>query len=212
MRLRFKPPLLALLSLYLLALWGVAADAASVKHRNIVDLIELSDIIVAGRVEQVSDGLDANNVPYTEVTLSVKESILGEISNSYTFRQYGLLEPRDMGNGVVNLNTTPDGWPQFVQGEDVVLFLYQAAALTGLRTTVGLFQGKFGVQSNLTCNSINNQGLFSNVAVDPSMLSEGQQKFFGMNEGAVREDEFLSLVRRAVGEGWIQSGVMSNEN
>ncbi len=211
MRRRIRPPLLALLSLYLVALWGAPADAASVKHRTIVDLIALSDIIVAGRVEQVTDGIDGNNVPYTEVTLSVKECLLGEVQGSYTFRQYGLIAPRDMGNGYVNLNCTPDGWPRYAQGEDVVLFLYQAAAMTGLRTTVGLFQGKFEVQNNLTCNAINNQGLFTNVSMDPNLLSEAQQKFFGMPEGAVREDEFLSLVRRAVDLGWVEMGVLTNE-
>ena len=209
---RFKPPLLAFLALCLLTAWGATAHAASVKHHSIVDLIALSDIIVAGHVDQVSDGIDGNNVPYTEITLSVKDCLLGDVQGTYTFRQYGLLAPRDMGNGFVNLNTTLDGWPKFAQGEDVVLFLYQAAALTGLRTTVGLFQGKFQVQNDLTCNSINNQGLFANVNADPAVLSEAQQKFFGMQEGAVREDEFLGLVRRAVGENWVQLGVLSNAN
>jgi hypothetical protein len=186
------------------------AFGATVLHRNVVDLIELSDIIVTGTVQQVTDGFDQNGVPYTEITMQVDESIRGSENGLYTFRQFGLLQPRDMGNGRINLNTTLDGWPNYKLGQEVILFLYRAAPLTGFRTTVGLLQGKFDATGEMLTNAINNRGLFTNMNVDPQLLSAAERKLVESNEGPMNRETFVTFVRKVVEQGWIEAGKVSN--
>ena len=76
----------ALLLVCIVGVWSVSAEATTVKHRTIVDLIALSDIIVSGTVVQVTDGIDANNFPYTEITMSLNETIRGGEKGTFTFR------------------------------------------------------------------------------------------------------------------------------
>jgi hypothetical protein len=199
---------IACLMLPLLAISAQPVDASSVLRQNIVDLLSLSETIIKGTVVSVTDGLDANNVPYTEVTIDVEENFGGDRVGLYTFRQFGLLAPRQMPDGRTNLNVTPDGWPTYSQGESVILFLYTAAAWTGLRTTVGLFQGKFGLDEGSVRNLIDNEGLFNGVAVDKSLLDAGQEKMLMRDKGAIREDVFTSFLRRAVDESWVEKGVL----
>ncbi len=180
----------------------VTADASAVRKRNIGDLIAMGDVIIFGTILEVRDGIDANNVPYTEVTLDVSETVKGKAGKTYTFRQFGLIEPRDMGNGLVNLNVTPDGWPTYSQGEEVALFLYKAASLTGLRTTVGLFQGKFTVENGLLTNSIDNEGLFENLRIDTSKLSEKEREMLRLDRGKIPMRVFSSFVTKAIQERW----------
>ncbi len=59
------------------ALASAPSHATSVRQMSIVDLLDHSQSIVAGRVEKVSDGFDAKGVPYTEVTLKVTDTIRG---------------------------------------------------------------------------------------------------------------------------------------
>ena len=202
MRHRYRLPVVASLALCLGVLGTLPVHAATVKKQNIADLISLGEVIVHGTVTTVRDGIDANNVPFTEVTVSVRETAKGQASETYTFRQFGLTNPRDMGNGLVNLNVTPDGWPTYSQGEEVMLFLYKAAGWTGLRTTVGLFQGKFTVEDGMVSNVINNEGLFKNLGVDPRALSPKEQDMLKMDHGRVPVEVFTSFVNKAVQQRW----------
>ena len=117
MHLRYKIPIVVLLVTLLGVVGAMGVNAAQVEKRNIGDLIAMGDVIVYGTIVTVTDGFDAKNVPYTEVTVSVEETTKGDAGSTYTFRQFGLIEPRDMGNGMTNLNVTPDGWPTYSQGE-----------------------------------------------------------------------------------------------
>jgi len=202
MRHRFKMPAIGLLLVCLAVVSVVPVDGATVKRRNIGHLVSMGTDIIAGQVTGVSDGFDANGVPYTEVTLRVDEAPKGAASGTYTFRQFGLIEPHDMGNGRVNLNVTPDGWPTYSRGEDVVLFLYKKASLTGLRTTVGLFQGKFMVEDGQITNVISNEGLFRGVNVDRRMLNEKEAAMLNTTKGGVPVETFLSFVNKSVQEQW----------
>jgi hypothetical protein len=189
----------------LLACFAIAAttaDASSVKKRNLGELIALGQDIVFGTVVSVTDGFDRNNVPYTEVTIQISETAKGSATGTYTFRQFGLIEPRDMGNGYTNLNVTPDGWPTYTQGEEVALFLYKPAKWTGLRTTVGLFQGKFTVIDGALTNIVDNEGLFDNVRVDRSQLDGKEREMLEMKYGRVPADVFKSFVRKSVQKNW----------
>jgi hypothetical protein len=99
-----------------LALWSPAAQATSMTRQNLADLIGLSELILVGQVTALTDGFEAG-VPFTEVTVAVHESIRGETGPTYSFRQFGLLAPRDLGDGRRYLGVSPDGWPRFQVGE-----------------------------------------------------------------------------------------------
>ena len=201
---RYKLPVVAIAALCLMLTGIVAADAATVAKRNIGDLIAMGEVIVHGKVLEVRDGITAQNVPYTEVTVEVTEATKGNAGRTYTFRQYGLIEPKDMGNGLVNLNVTPDGWPTYSKDEEVVLFLYKPGQLTGLRTTVGLFQGKFTVQDGMVTNIIDNEGLFDRLTIDKRMLSEKERAMVEMDRGRVSIEVFTSFIRKAVDQRWFK--------
>ena len=194
---------------------GSSAFAASVLQQNLVDLIEESNAIMVGTVKKVTDGFTDQGVPYTEVTLKVSESILGatgtDQSDTYTFRQFGLLKPREIG-GRTYLGTTPDGWPNWSKREHVLVFMSTPARLTGLQTTVGLNQGKLQWSDGRLMNSENNVGMFSNMKITATDLSKEQTAMLGAQQGkAISAEPFVALVRRAVKEDWIAKGVMRHE-
>lgn len=203
----FLPLCLALGALLL----ALPAHATMVMKRNLVELIDLSDDIVVGRVLSVTDGFQGG-VPYTEVRLLLEESIRGGGGNELTFRQFGLLAPRDMGNGYTNLNVSPDGWPRFAANERVMVFLAAPGSQTGFRTTVGLMQGKFDLSNGSAANVLDNAGMFDRVVADPGLLNGAEQKLMELEKGGFQEDTFRGLVRRAVKQQWIEEGRLRNAN
>ena len=116
--LRWSVALAAALAL----LGGPAAHAMKLKQQNLTQLIADSQSIVAGKVTQVTDGVTPNGMPYTEITLAVADSAKGELRGGakYTFRQFGLLKPRKMPNGSTLAAVTPEGFPSWKAGEQVV--------------------------------------------------------------------------------------------
>ena len=138
----WKTTALCLTAISVMAI-GVNDALCQVLKANVAQITNLSTDIVVGRVVRVTDGIASDNLPHTEVTLSIDQTLKGTLSGTYIFWQFGLIKPRDMGNGMVNLNVTPAGWPRYAKGEEVMLFMNQQAALTRLRSTVGQFQGKF---------------------------------------------------------------------
>lgn len=188
--------------LLVLAVAGTAVHSSTVKKQNVGELIGLGEDIIFGTVVKVTDGFDHNNVPYTEVTVNISETAKGTASGTYTFRQFGLIKPRVMSDGRTNLNVTPDGWPTYSTGEEVALFLYKPAKWTGLRTTVGLFQGKFTVEDGMMTNIVNNEGLFDNLRIDKRQLNEKERAMLDMNYGKVPVDVFKSFVRKSVKQRW----------
>jgi hypothetical protein len=192
-----------------LLLAPASAHATSVrKQLDLVDLLQQSELIVHGRVKSVTDGIDARGIPYTEVTLHVSEALKGSPGAEYTFRQFGLLAPRRMGDGKVNLMVTPAAWATYAKGEEAIFFLRKAAAGTGLRTTAGLAQGQFKVSVAGAANSANNAGLFDRVLVDPGLLGDGEMRVMATTRGAVNARSFTSLVRQAVEGKWVENGRM----
>jgi hypothetical protein len=181
------------------------------RESNIVELVGKSELILHGTVKNVTDGIDASGFPYTEVTLRVAEAIRGDVGAEYTFRQFGLLKPRSMGNGMVNLMVTPAGWTTYAQGEEAILFLNRHAKYTGLQTTVGLGRGKFKVSMAGASNDANNAGLFAHVKVEPNLLVGSDRKIMNTRRGSLDTKAFVSLVRKAVKGRWIEQGSMRNE-
>lgn len=195
----------------LVLLAGAVAQAATLRQQNLTRLISESDSIVEGTVRSVTDGIDANGIPYTEVTIHVRSSAKGTIADDsdYTFRQFGLLEPRKFEDGSVLLAVTPEGFAHWHEGESIVAFLYKPASRTGLQTTVGLAQGKlarFDAGTRLA-NEFGNAGLFEGVTIDPG-LTTPEEKNMLTTPGPVDTDTFMNLVFRAVTERWIENGEM----
>ena len=187
----------------------ITVFAKSIGKQNLLDLMSHSESILVGTVSELSDGFH-RGLPYTEVTVTVGQSLKGDHGKTYSFRQFGLTEPKAMGDGRVNLMVTPAGWPTWVEGEQVLLFLHAPASETGFRTTAGLDQGKFAIRGNRIANSLDNEALFSGLAFN-GKLTPGQSDLVKQPGGAYAAQEFLSLVRTIVEEQWIENGVMIHE-
>jgi hypothetical protein len=57
-----------------------------------------------------------------------------------------------------------------------------------------------------------NEGLFDGVAVDQSMLNDNDKRVLATKKGPVNAEAFVSFVRRAVKDQWIEKGKMRNAN
>ena len=186
------------------------AHAKNIKKQNLLELMTHTDSILVGTVTGKTDGT-FKGLPYTEITVDVGQSIKGQHGESHSFRQFGLIEPRSMGDGRVNLMVTPAGWPTYAVGEQVMLFLHKPASETGFQTTAGLTQGKFTIQGGQIANGIDNDALFARMKIDRK-LNKSQQDLVNQAGGAYAAQEFLALVRTAVEENWIENGVMTHES
>jgi hypothetical protein len=200
--------------LVVLFLLGAAFHAAhamtlSAGDANIVELLQQSSDIVVGSVATVTDGIDDRGVPYTEVTLQVSESIRGDLPGVYRFRQFGLLAPRLTADGARKRMPAPPGFPTYQQGENVVLFLRPAAARTGFRMPAGVTQGKFTIDAGRVENAMGNAGLFRNVRLEQDLATEPDKRLLTTASGPLNPDAFLSFVRRAVQQHWIESDRMT---
>lgn len=185
------------------------AQATQLKPRNLTQLIAGSELIVSGSVKAVSDGID-NGVPYTEVTLAVASSAKKKLAarSEFKFRQFGLLKPRKLPSGKFLVATAPQGFATWRKDEQVIAFLGRPAAMTGLRSTVGLEQGKFVTMGGRTANAAFNRQLFSGVQVNAGVLSPAESQMLKKASGDVDAVALWSLVHRAVAGQWIEKGVM----
>lgn len=186
-----------------------AVQAAKLKPQNLTQLIADADQIVAGKVTRVADGVSERGLPYTEITIAVADSAKGQLrgGKAYTFRQFGLLEPRKMSGGRVLVAVTPEGFPHWQAGEQVVAFLHRPAARTGLQTTAGLAQGKLTMLNGRMANEFDNRGLFEGVKISDDLLTEKERAML-KSQGPVDAATFVGLVGRAVNENWIGKGEM----
>jgi len=185
------------------------AMTISVGNTNIVELMGQSNDIVVGTVDSVTDGIDEHGIEYTEVTLKISESIRGGLSGTYTFRQFGLLAPRLTAGGGRKLMPAPEGFPKYTQGEDLVLFLRPSAAWTGFRMPAGVTQGKFVLGPGRVANESQNAGLYDNVKLEKGLATAAEKRMMAIG-GPANPDTFLSFVRRAVHDRWMETGRMAN--
>ena len=199
---------LALVALVVLSTTQTA-HATSMTTQNLVDLVSLSESILVGDVIALSDGIDADGYPYTEVTVRVDETLRGDLGTTHTFRQFGLLEPRERADGSMNLMVSPDGWPRFRADERVMLFLYQPGERYLMQSTVGLLQGKFRIEGETIVNDIGNANLFYNTQLDGRVLTERQTEFV-QDPSDMRTSEFVQLVRDVIAERWIETGRLTH--
>jgi hypothetical protein len=199
----------ALLAALGLAVPGAPAHATSVMPMTVVDLLAHSQDIVVGKVDKVTDGFDAKGLPYTEVTLKVSDTIRGKKAETYTFRQFGLDQPRKLADGRVYVGR-PQGWPTWRKDEVAVVFMYSKAKRTGLQTTVGLGQGKLSLANGVVMNGYQNVGLFSGVRVNRGLLDASEQTMFDTKHGPVNADSFRKFLHRAVDGNWVKNGSIAN--
>ncbi|WP_105214576.1 hypothetical protein [Pseudoalteromonas sp. T1lg22] len=176
---------------------ATSANAMKLKQQNLLELTAASQNIIAGEVIKVTDGFD-NKHPYTEVTINVSSDAKGKLKeeSTYTFRQFGLLKPRSMGNGKVYLGVTPDGFAKWNEGENVIAFMYKPASITGFQTTAGMAQGKFVVRDGKVINQFANSGLFEGM--DTASFSDEERNML-TNPEAVKIDVFMNLVGKLAG-------------
>ena len=117
-----------------LALGGPAAT--TLRLLNLEELTRKAGDIVVGRCVAVETiGRNAAGVPLARVTIRLERVLKGSSHGTLTFRTPLAVEGEADGAGL-------QGVPRFRQGEDLILFLYPAGR-SGLRTAVGLGQGKF---------------------------------------------------------------------
>ena len=192
----------------LVAAVGSAHAMTLTGDANIVDLLQQSNDIVVGKVASVTDGLDERGIPYTEVTLEVSESIRGAIAGEYKFRQFGLLAPRVSADGKRKMMPAPDGFPRYTAGEDLVLMLRPSARLTGFRMPAGVTGGKFKLTPGRVENAHGNAGLFRNVKLQKELGTAKTSRML-VSEGPANPETFLTFLRRAVQERWVETGKLA---
>jgi hypothetical protein len=193
----------------LAAIWVAPAQASQLVPQNLKQMIDAADVVVTGKVSKVTDGID-NGIPYTEVTMLVDSSIKREMAanTKFSFRQYGLLKPRKMADGRYLLATKIEGMATWTVGEKVTTFLNKPARRSGMRTPVGMAQGKFTYSGSQAANSFDNRNLFKGMTVDPSVLSARESAMLARPAGSMEGDVLINFVKRAVKEQWIEKGVM----
>jgi hypothetical protein len=191
---------------------SVNSSPGHVSRQNLLDLIVQSERILMATVEHVSDGFSEEGIPFTEVRLNVSESLKGDMAKDYVFRQFGLLPGTDNARVTEYPGISPKGFIPWESGESVLVFLQRPARITGLQTTVGLSQGKLmAVQGRFeTRSGLSN--LFTNLVVEADDLTPDQIDMLRNSQQTVETGLLLTLVRRAVNENWIGSGVMHYAN
>ncbi len=189
-----------------LALVAILAEPASAttlgRPLNVADLVRRSSDIVVGTVTRVADG-QTGGLAVVEVELDVKESIRGAARGRLNFRQLAPRAPERRADGRRYLGLVP-GMPSYAKGDSVLLFLGPEGS-RGLRTTVGLQQGRFELRAGQAENGVSNQGLFRGVTARPQ--DAGEAAMLATARGGVRADALIGLVRRAVAEQWWDGGV-----
>ena len=199
--------LVGLAAVLVAAIGGARAMTLSGSGTNIVELLQQSQDVVVGKVAKVTDGLNERGIPYTEITLQVSESIRGNLSDTYTFRQFGLLKPRPVGDGKRTMMPAPAGFPKYTAGEEIVLMLRPSAQWTGFRMPAGVTGGKFKLGPGRVANDSNNAGLFRGVQLDKGLADENEKRMMTA-DGPANPDTFLSFLRKAVHGHWVENGRM----
>jgi len=181
--------------------------ATSVKTMNLADLVGHSKRIFSGICQDESSGLDENNMPYTSYSFRVTDSIYGIADQQVVvIKQFGLVEPLQLGNGVTNL-TRIEGMPRYVPGQEYLLLLNKESSL-GFSSPIGLVQGAFLVQGTGTSRTVVNGMGNANLLIDTSksIQQRSQERQQNLSQtaplildevvkGPVSYDNFTSLVK-----------------
>ncbi len=177
---------------FLLSVYSLPAQFM-VRPVNLTYLAQRADVIVQGRITQVShERLPGySNIPTVKVTLEIESSFRGVAGKQYTFREIYLgLRAREGKQG-------------YQVGQQIFLFL-PTPSQYGLSSPIGLGQGRFHIAaktagSAMIANEQGNAGLFKNVEQDAAKagvrLTRSQSRLTTTKGGPVSLDEFVSLVK-----------------
>ncbi|HPQ80879.1 MAG TPA: hypothetical protein PLZ86_04065 [bacterium] len=127
------------------ALAASAAMADSVMPVNAAQMTEKSELVISGRCISSRPEVK-NDINVTTSTFEVLDVVKGKVDGStFTFSQFVFR-----------------GAPSYEPGREYILFLTPESKL-GLRSPVGLGQGKFMVLKGMAINERNNRGLFTGL-------------------------------------------------
>ena len=161
--LRFGPPFLGLWAILLFM--TIPSEATSLRVMNLADLVGNSQRIFSAVCQNVSSGLDENNLPFTRYSFRVTDSIHGVANQQVVvIKQFGLSEPIQLENGVTQVSRI-EGMPRYTPGQEYLLFLNQESRL-GFSSPIGLLQGAFRVQGRGTSRTVVNGIRNANLLID----------------------------------------------
>ncbi|MEZ6186516.1 MAG: hypothetical protein R3F62_16095 [Planctomycetota bacterium] len=150
-------------------------------------MAERAELVVHGVVSVTKAEKSDDGAIVTQIEVDVVEALKGTPGETFTFTVYG---------GILgNRGSAIAGAPTFKRGEELVVFL-TAENSKGLRTAIGLAQGKFSVREEKGQKLAfrNMQGL---RLVDPKTGEEEDPK----RDQGVALDQLLDRIRRAVKDG-----------
>ncbi|MFT7669575.1 MAG: hypothetical protein ACI8X5_002280 [Planctomycetota bacterium] len=117
-------------------------DAGTAVRLDIDELVNEADQVFEGYVRESKAVRTAEGRIETEYTIEVDRVFFGDVPGNYSVRiPGGILED---GYGLIL-----PGLPEVLAGEEVILFLSEAGG-SGVRMPVGLSQGKFRVETDLS--------------------------------------------------------------
>lgn len=188
------PRWVALSILLLMSSGPVAAQRGAITvPRNLAELTSQAAVIIHGRVlsARVEPHPDFAQLNTVVVTLKVEETLKGEASPTFTFRQF-IWDIRDRWDAA-----------GYRKGQELVL-LMNAPTQYGLSSPAGLGQGRFRVVQDaagdrVAINERHNAGLFDNFGAQIEkrgiQLNARLSAVVKQNSGPVRLDDLLAIIR-----------------
>jgi hypothetical protein len=186
--------LFAVLSLFLWPHPAFPQSYALTLPRNLVQLVDESELIVQGRVTSVmlEPHAQLNNLLTIVVTLQVEETLKGTIVGTYTFRQ-AVIDRRDQQQKM-----------GYRAGQRLLLTLIRPSVY-GLTSPAGMQQGRFsivvGADGKLhATNGFGNAGLFRGLDTElPTYGTQVSPEVRAMvaqaNPGPIPLDDLKRLIR-----------------
>ena len=191
-------------SLLILSLSSLPAEATKVKAVNLEQLVQKADRIFVGTcifVEEIK--VPGTQLPATRYTFMVSESLKGELDERVVIRQFGVRDSEGVGRRSVGPRIL--GMPVYEEGEEVILFL-AGDSNVGMTSPIGFSQGAFrvinrkGVRS--VENGVKNMGLFRGLLSESQAvkwkLSDQEHKLMSKDKGPLDYDVFTDLIRKVL--------------
>lgn len=177
---------------------GVECRADRVRPLNLEQLVEGAEIIFEGECTAVRTGKDPDSgMMATWYTFRVTLGIMGDLGETYEFKQYGGSE----GDAHVQGPSV-----RYQPGEKVLLFLYGVSKL-GFTSAVGLHQGKFMIQeipeTKVQCasNGMSAKIVFDKMNVEPPSVNAKGVAVYGQDRlmsQRLELNQFRSEIKRLV--------------
>jgi hypothetical protein len=171
-----------------------AQRGAMTLPRNLDQLTDRASDIVRGTVisAHVEKHPELTNLDTVVVTLRVRDTLKGNASGTYTFRQY-IWDMRDRSDAA-----------GYRKGQDLLLLMISPSRY-GLSSPAGLDQGRFRIERDksgreIAVNGTGNarlfEGLRAAVEKQGATLSAGQSSLIAKHrQGPIALDQLMDLVR-----------------